>query len=177
MVDYSRQSNNGRPARTGPAIYLRDHGRHPLNATKIALLITFLSILVKGKNHYCQPHPDTTIELLKKFHSIEIGRRWFFQCMLDLETTGLMRRQRRWISLPGPTIESDSSLWWFTLRGAKFLVSKSIRGAGELLKLMTTWLHRDDQRRPVVKDILCNEPITDTAEVLKRIRELVKKIG
>jgi len=176
---YSRVNQNisGRrvfpPAAASPALV----GFFSINSTKLAILITFLSILVKGNNHYCEPHPNTILNLLKKFHNIEIGRRWFFQCMLDLETAGYMRRQRRWIKLPGPQIKSNSSLWWFTLRGAKFLSSKMIRGARELLRLMTVWLHRGDARRPVVKDIAGNEPITDTAEALNRIRELLKKIG
>ena len=148
-----------------------------INATKLALLITFRSILVKGKIHYCEPRPDTTIGLLQKYHGIEIGRRWFFQCMLDLEEAGFMHRQRRWIKHPDPRIESDSSLWWFTIRGVKFLVKKSIRGAQELLKSMLTWLHRGDDRRPTARDLASGDPLTDQAEVLDRIRKLIRDIG
>jgi len=143
----------------------------------MAILITFLSILVKGKIHYCEPRPDTTLELLKKFHSISIGRRWFFQCMLDLETAGYVRRQRRWLNLPGPQIESNSSLWWFTIKGAKFMASKMIRGARELLHIMTDWLHRDDSRRPTIKDLAENEAITNKEAAIKKIKEILKGIG
>lgn len=148
-----------------------------INATKLALLITFLSILVKGKIHYCEPRPDTTIGLLQKYHGIEIGRRWFFQCMLDLETAGYMRRQRRWLKLTGPEIRSDSSLWWFTIRGAKFLVSKSIRGAQELLKSMLTWMHRGDDRRPTAQDMQTIAPFMDREAALEKIQKLIRDIG
>lgn len=148
-----------------------------VNATKLAILITLLSILVKGKIHYCEPHPDTTIALLQQFHDIDIGRRWFFQCMADLEDAGLIRRQRRWKILPINQIRSKSSLWWFTIRGAKFLVSKSIRGAQELLKSMLTWLHRGDDRRPTTRDLVDAVETVDQADALKRISALIRDVG
>lgn len=159
------------------SLYIFRPREPPMNSTKLAILITFLSILVKGKVHYCEPRPNTTLELLKKFHSISIGRRWFFQCMLDLETAGYVRRRRRWNKLPGPQIESNSSLWWFTIKGAKFMASKMIRGARELLHIMTDWLHKDDNRTPALKDLTGNEDITDRAAAIKKIKEILKGIG
>jgi hypothetical protein len=171
------QKENGRRLLRPATVSPRGDDVKAINETKLAILITFLSILVKGKIHYCEPHPDTTIGLLLKFHGIEIGRRWFFQCMLDLETAGYMRRQRRWIKHPEPQIESDSSLWWFTIRGMKFMVSKSIRGAQELLKSMLTWLHLGDDRRPTAKDLLSMTPFMDREAALKKIQQIIKDIG
>jgi hypothetical protein len=173
----SPKTKNGRRCPTPTAVSHPEAGGRTVNATKLAILITFLSILVKGKIHYCEPHPDTTIGLLLKFHGIEIGRRWFFQCMLDLETAGYMRRQRRWLKLPGPEIRSNSSLWVFTIRGIKFLVSKSIRGAQELLKSMLSWMHRGDNRRPTEKDLAGTGEAIDREEAIIRIKTLIRDIG
>jgi len=148
-----------------------------VNEAKLAILITYLSICVKGNIHYCQPAPDTMLDLLKKYHGIEIGRRWFFQCTHDLESAGYMRRQRRWINLPGPEIRSDTSLWWFTIRGARFMCKKMIRGSQQLLKSMLSWLHRGDDRRPTTRDMADAGEIPDQETALRRIRELVRDIG
>ena len=148
-----------------------------INQTKFAILITFLQILVKGKIHYCEPHPDTTIELLAKYHNIQIHRRWFFQCMLDLETAGFMRRQRRWREGPDPDLLSNTSLWWFTIRGARFLCSKMIRGSQELLKSMLNWIHRGDDRLPTAKDLGDIDTPTTREEALEKLHEIYKKIG
>lgn len=141
------------------------------------MLITFLKILVKGNVHYCEPRVDTMLALLLEYHGIDIKRRWFFQCLLDLELSGYIRRQRRWLKLPGPQIESISSLWWFTIRGMKFMVSKSIRGAQELLKGMLTWLKRGDDRRPTAKDLQTMTPFMDREAALSKIQQLIKDIG
>ena len=177
MVRKDSQNERGRrgydPATSrGPV-----DGVRAVNAAKLAILITYLSICVKGKNHYCEPHPDTMIDLLKKYHGIEIGRRWFFQCTTDLEAAGYMRRQRRWIKLPGPEIRSDSSLWWFTIRGARFLCAKMIRGSQQLLQSMLSWIHRGDDRRPTSRDMADAGEIPDTAEQIRRIKALVRDIG
>ena len=177
MANTHHKNGNGRQHTQPATVSSRVSPQGRVNETKLALLITFLSILVKGKNHYCEPRPDTTIELLRKFHNITIGRRWFFQCMFDLEDAGFMRRQRRWIFQPGPQIESNSSLWWFTLRGAKYLVSKSIRGAQELLRSMADWLHRDDKRRPVAKDLSESGDIIGAEDLRQRIKHLLRDIG
>jgi len=177
MKNQSSQTRNGRrypvpAAASQPGAY-----GGAINATKLALLITYLAIVVKGEKHYCLPHPDTTIALLQKFHGIEIGRRWFFQCMLDLEVAGFMRRQRRWIQHPDPRIESDSSLWWFTIRGARFMCSKMIRGSQQLLHSMLNWINRGDDRRPTAKDLSDSGQGTDQSDALKRIRQIIKDIG
>ena len=151
--------------------------RNSVNNTKLAILITFLSILVKGKNHYCEPHPDTIIELLKKYHGIEIKRRWFFQCMNDIKKSRWMDKQRRWKNLPGLKIQSDTSLWWFTVRGIKLLIRRKIVGARELLKPILKWFKRHDNRRPTANDMTDAVTIQDRARALERVRTLIRDIG
>jgi len=177
MTQASNQKRNDRRCTTPAAISHSGNARNTVNETKTAILITFLSILVKGNIHYCEPRPNSAIELLKKFHGIEIGRRWFFQCMLDLEDAGLMRRQRRWYFQDDLEIRSNSSLWWFTIKGAKFLTSKMIRGAKELLHIMVAWLHRGDTRKPGPSDISPRGEITERSVALARLQELLATIG
>lgn len=147
-----------------------------VNATKLACLIALLKILVKGKKHYCQPRPNTLIELLEKYHKIYIQRRWFFQCMRDLEDQGLICRKRRWIHTDDNTVYSESSLWFFTIRGAQFLKSKAISGAADLLKRMLEWLHRDDSRQPDMKTLAPREPEIDRAEGIRRVQALLEAV-
>lgn len=177
MIRKDSQNESGRQdSRPAAALRVRD-GVRAVNAAKLAILITYLSICVKGNIHYCQPAPDTMLDLLKKYHGIEIGRRWFFQCTQDLEAAGYIHRQRRWIKLPGPEIRSDTSLWWFTIRGAKFMCKKMIRGSQELLKSMLSWLHRGDDRRPTARDMADSGEIPDQVEQIRRIKALVRDIG
>lgn len=177
MSNHSSQYKDARRM-ANPAGLGKGSGRSlRINSTKLALLLTHLAILVKGNIHYCEPHPATVLELIEKYHHITIGYRWYFQCMHDLEIIGFMRRNRRWENLDTGEIHSKSSLWWFTLRGCKYLVSKSIRGSKDLLKSMLAWLHMGDDRSPRAKDIADPESFTDPATAIKRIKDLINKIG
>jgi hypothetical protein len=177
MSSHFFQKKNGRRVLIPATEATGRDGVPSINATKLAILITFLKILVKGKSHYCEPHPDTARDLLKKYHGIEIQRRWFFQCMADLETSGYMRRQRRWIRHDNGDIESNSSLWWFTLRGAKYLARKSIQGSQDLLRSMISWLHLADDRRPTAADLCCETEPVNRDMALQRLRDLIHDIG
>lgn len=177
MTHQEEPTKKSCPVTSRAAMTHRFEGTPKINTSKLALLITFLHITVKGKKHYCEPHPNTLLELLEKYHNITIQRRWLFQCLLDLETAGLIRRQRRWLKVHDNEIRSTSSLWWFTIRGAKYLARKSIRGAQELLRSMLTWLHRGDDRRPTYKDIAEINAPTTREEALKRLHKLIADIG
>ena len=147
-----------------------------LNNSKTALLITLLQILVKGEKHYCKPHPDRLLELLQQYHRIKIERRWFFQCMRDLEDAGFIFRQRRWEKLQEKIIRSKTSLWFFTIKGAQFLKAKAINGAKELLARMLAWMNRDDSRAPGLKIYQYEEQILPRDDALKKVRKLINDI-
>lgn len=55
--------------------------------------------------------------------------------------------------------------------------AKMIRGARELLRIMTDWLHRDDERKPRPSDIFPKGEQTERSEALARLQELIKDIG
>ena len=146
-----------------------------MNNTKHAHLLTFYFIQVKGKKHYSTPYPDTIRELLNKYHNIDIGRRWHFQCTHDLEAGGYISRQRRWEKLPGPEIRSLSSIWVLTVRGLQCLIRKGVSGARGLLKGILDWLHRDDRRRPTAKDLAGAGEDVGREKVLEMIRGIIER--
>jgi len=133
--------------------------------------------MLKGDTHSIQPTPNKMIDLLKASHFISIGRRWYFQCMRDLEDDGLIKRQRRWLQLPGPEIRSNTSLWSFTLKGMQYLSANLVYGARETVHNMIAYFKRNDKRFPRPSDIFPGEEITEQSVALARLRELLKPIG
>lgn len=147
-----------------------------MNNTKHSHLITFYKIQVKGKKHYSTPHPDTIRDLLKRFHNIDIGRRWHFQCTHDLEEAGYINRQRRWEKLPGPEIKSLSSIFVLTVKGLQYLIRKGVSGARGLLKGILDWLHKDDRRRPTAKDLTGAGADADREKALRLIKGIIQSL-
>jgi len=177
MTPSSNQIEKSGP-QTGKAASLQhDHRARRLNATKNALLITYSQILVKGNRHVCEPRPDTVIDLLKRRHHNPVKRRWFFQCMLDLEVDGFLKRKRRPRHMPDNTVHSKPSLWSFTYKGAQYLFDKAVVGAKELISGMITWFHKDDKRFPGPSDIFPGEERTERSVALARLQELLATIG
>ena len=148
-----------------------------MNNSKHATIITLYSILVKGKKHYCTPYPVTLLSLLEKIHNINIGRRWLFQCLHDIEEAGYITRQRRWENIQGPEIRSLSSIFALTVRGLQYLIKKGVGGAKGLLRQTLDWLHKKDRRQPTAKDLLQYDKRVDDEKMISLIRELIKKIG
>lgn len=177
MANSWQEKKNSRP-RHQPGGYLSGRqGMASLNATKHAIILTFKSILVKGKVHFCRPRPDIILELLKKYHNIKIGRRWFFACMSDIENSNLMRRTRRWTKSEDNSIKSNPSMWVFTFRGMQYLKTKLISGAQEIAKLTIDWMHRNDKRFPQPSNIFPTEERTEQVEALAMLQDLIKDIG
>lgn len=124
-----------------------------MNSSKAALMITLFSCTSQGKNHYSVASVQKILQLLKKYHKIEIKRRWIFQCLRDLLDAGLIARKQRYKNKPGGEIRQIPSMITFTLRGAKYLVSRRVSGAMRLLKNILSWLKNKDQRWPKKMDV------------------------
>lgn len=148
-----------------------------MNSTRYSILITLYSILVKGKRHNCEPSPNKIIELLKSFHSIKIGRRWFFQCCRNLEDAGYISRQRRHRHTTDIGILSLPSSWVFCFKGLQYLKKNLVIGAKELARRMIDYLHRDDNRFPRPSHIFPGEEIKERSEALARLQEFIAGIG
>lgn len=177
MEKLERQNVKSGPGADGTAFLARKHQGWRLNATAHALLVTYSQILVKGKKHYCQPRPDTTIDLLQSRHKITIKRRWFFQSVRNLVLDGFLTRKRRPRVMPDHTIRSKPSLWSFTFKGAQYLCAKAVEGSKSIISAMINHFKDDDHRYPGPSDILPGEEIMERSAALARLQELIEKIG
>lgn len=147
-----------------------------MNTTKNGLMTTIYAILNKGKTHYCIPRPGTLLDLLKKFHGIEIHHRWLFQCLQDLGAAGYITRQPRWNINEDLSVRRLPALLALTTKGVKYLSSKYVHGARQLLRQMIAWLNRDDSRWPKPQTIIQPQPISDRGDGLTHIQEIIKAL-
>ena len=115
-------------------------------------MITLFSCTGQGGKHYSVVSVQKIIELLKKYHKIDVQRRWLFQCLRDLLDAGLIARKARYKRRGGGLIGQIPSMISFTLQGAKHLVSKRVSGAIQLLKSILSWVTGKDQRWPTLVD-------------------------
>ncbi len=151
--------------------------RGRVNHTKFSILITLLAILRKGKIHYCEPYPNTILKLLATHHLIEIERRWLFQCMRDLQDSGYLYRKIRRRRNENGELRSLSSLCWLTMKGAKFLASRMVSGAREIVNAMIDWIHKDDKRPPRNQDFMPTDTPLSREKSLVKLKELLAGIG
>jgi len=86
--------------------------KHPMS-----ILISLMAILNKGQTHYAVISPQTYLNLLSKFHGIDIGERWLRECQKRLEDAGYIRRCKRYQKNPTSKIKSLPTLFVFTLAG------------------------------------------------------------
>jgi len=120
--------------------------------TKPGILTTLFFCMGQGKNHYTVAAINTILKLLKKFHKIEIGRRWLFQSLKDLTDDGYIKRDTRYVHDNNGLILQIPSMIIFKLKGVAWLSKMDIRGAKELYKAMVTHLNKGDKRFPSRKE-------------------------
>ena len=144
--------------------------------TKLSLLITLLSCMGKKDSPYTKASVNKQLELLEKIHKIPIKRRWLFQCLADLIDAGLITRRPRHKHESDGTIRQLSSLVAFTLRGARFLVSKRVMGSLLLLKSILAWVKNQDKRFPEAGEIspVRSEEIDPIGQ--RRLEDLAGKV-
>ena len=148
-----------------------------MNATKMAIFITFFACTSQGKNHYSLISVNKIRKLLARFHETHIERRWVFQCIHDLIESGHLSRRPRYKRHKNGTINQLSSITAITLKGAKHLVSKKVSGALILLKNILSWMKNQDKRFPTGRDTLPdNFKDIDPGE-LRRLERLVEKVS
>ena len=123
-----------------------------MNNTKPSIMTTLFFCMGQGKSHYSTAAINTILELLEKFHKIEIKRRWLFQCLKDLTDAGLIKRSARYRQSYDGLISQIPSMIIFTLKGTAWLSRMGIKGAKELYKSMVNFLGKQDKRFPREKD-------------------------
>ena len=119
-----------------------------MNKTKHAVMIALFASMQSGAKTYTKASQTKLRILLAKYHDIQIQKRWLFYCLADAEGAGLIRRKTRFKRKSDGTIGQISSMVSFTLSGVKYLVSKKVTGAIELLKRMTAFFGGKDKRFP-----------------------------
>lgn len=121
-------------------------------STKPSLMITLFFCMGQGKKHYSTAAINTILELLSKFHKIEIKRRWLFQCMKDLTDAGLMKRNTRYVHNENGLIAQIPSMIIFKLKGIVWLAKMGVKGAKAQYKAMVKFVQKEDKRFPTKKD-------------------------
>jgi len=120
---------------------------------------------------------DALRELLERFHKISIERRWFFQCVRDMLDAGLISRQPRHLYSKEDGVRQIPSMIAFTMKGAKWLVSKNVVGARKLLRRIVAWVRGKDARFPRAALATEDSASLQDEENLKRLRRLVLNVG
>jgi len=127
-----------------------------------------------GNKHYTKASIEKIRHLLTRFHKIKIQRRWLFYCMKSLEDAGYIRRRKRFDKKGAGEIRQFSSMVSFTLAGARYLVTKQITGARELLQRLLKFMAGLDKRFPNEKTQgpkLTPEDLRESKRRLKAILE------
>ena len=145
-------------------------------STKYCLMITLFFCMGEGKKTYTRASINKILELLSRFHNVHIKRRWLFQCLRDLEDDGYINRKKRYLQRDGGLIEQIPSLWAFTFKGLRWLVSMGVTKAAGLVEKTLSWLKKKDGRFPTEKDF--NAPQVDPTdhEAVERLKLLAEGV-
>jgi len=148
-----------------------------LNNTKFAIFITIFKCCGKEGPSYSLISIDKIIALLKQMHGTQVKRRWVFQCIRDMIDAGLLSRKSRHYHRDDGTIGQISSIIAITIKGARLLISKQVKGAFLLLKNILAWIKNKDQRFPKKPDILGDITEKINPEGLRRLEDLISGVG
>jgi len=132
----------------------------------------------QGQSHYTKSSIDTLRKNLNKYHKINIKRRWTFQCLKNMVEAGYITRKSRYRQEYQGIISQIPSLYSFTIKGIKLLVSRRVTGAAKLLKNMINYISGKDQRWPKEKDVAGQVPFekyTPTSDDWKKLFGIVGK--
>jgi len=148
-----------------------------MNNTKNALMITIFASMCQGEKYYSMSSIAKIGINLKKYHKIHVKRRWIFYCVAELLEMKLLTRKSRYRNDEEGLISQIPSLLAFTVEGVKYLVSKRVVGAWELLKSMLAWLKKGDGRWPKKKDIQDGSYWPEGADEKARLKGLLGIVG
>ncbi len=119
-----------------------------MNATTHAVMVILLSCSSQGQNRYTKVRIDKIQEILAKLYKIHVKRRWIFYCLAKLLLGGYITRKPRYRKRGRGFIMQMSSMIWITIRGAKYMVTRKVIGAKELLQHILAGITNMDKRRP-----------------------------
>ena len=148
-----------------------------MNNTKNAIMITIFASMCQGKNHYTKTSIAKIGKNLEKYHKIHVKRRWIFYCLAHLLSAEYITRKKRYLNDDNGLITQIPSLLAVTVKGAKFLVSKRVSGAINLLKGIMAWLKKGDARWPGKRDVQDGSYWPEGADERERLKGLLGIVG
>ena len=132
-----------------------------VNNTKLGILVFLTKVRKKGGKNYFTPSVESIKNSLKAFHNLSVNKSWIYKCLADLDETGFITRQKRYVRLPGGQFKSKISMLSFTYKGIKWLHALGIPDLNGLMKSMLSFAKSGDKRWPKEKDI--NPRTADTS--------------
>ena len=97
--------------------------------TKYDVLITIQAILKRYRGNWCYPSRARILELLQKYHTIEIRYRQLGYHLADLRDAGLIKSIRRNHRNDDGTLCLLTSARCLTIKGCKYLVKRGVTWA------------------------------------------------
>jgi hypothetical protein len=97
--------------------------------------------------------------------------------MKDLEEKGFIKRKKRFKNQEQGKIYQLSSMISLTLYGAKYLLSKNVKGARNLYNALMNWIKRKDKRFPAVNSIIPELTPGEVEINLAKVRKLLSGIA
>ncbi len=125
---------------------------YAMGGAKLALLVFYASVLVKGGKHYCHPGIESIKKRLGQFHKIFLKNSWLYTCIQDLERRGLIKRKKRIYRRKDGTITSNKSLISITIKGYNLLIVMGFKAANKLRDALIAYINGDDKRFPNPSD-------------------------
>jgi len=104
--------------------------------TKYAILIVIAHVMWKHKSVWCYAAQAKMLELLSKYHKVEISRRQLNYHLRDLRDQGLIKSWKRHHRNEKGQIILLSSATCLTIKGCVYLVRKGVTKAVRHLKVL-----------------------------------------
>jgi len=115
--------------------------------TKTAIMSTVFKCSSPLRN-YSKISINKMRKILSTIYGINVGRRWIFRCLEELEELGFLNRLKRYKKCAEFPYGQQSSLWSITLKGARALSLLGVKGAGKILRQIKEFIKSDDNRWP-----------------------------
>lgn len=123
-----------------------------INHAKTSILFTFFFCMDQGKNHVSYASINKILELLSKYHKVNIKRSWLFECIRYLLDSGYISRMPRYEQRTGGVITQRPSMVSFRKKGIDWLLAKGVSGARIMLENLLNYFKRGDGRFPLEKE-------------------------
>lgn len=148
-----------------------------MNVTQHFICVTIFYSMGQGKQHITKTSINAIRANLSKYYNINIGRSWCFECVGWLLKNGFIKRQPRYEKYDGGFIRKKSSLLFFTLKGAKWLLTSGMTKIKYLYESILNYLIKKQKTFPSKEDFLDGQSVATDKDIPKRLKNLLAGIG